>query len=511
VIVFALSPDDALRASKVDADSSAGDVVSELVEELASLWKIAQDTFGATPIQQTFLDVAEPLFGHFDHRVAAAPATVVDRINELTRAASVAHGVLLLDIARCAARDGRDAWFDITHWHASKLMIAPQVAPMYGEQLMRIVAANMGLARKCLVLDLDNTLWGGVIGDDGIQGLVLGQGSAQGEAHLALQAYARQLRDRGIILAVCSKNERATAEEVFTSHPDMLLRMDDIAAFVANWEDKAENLKSIASMLNIGLDSLVFVDDNPAERGRIRGALPQVGVPELPEDPAGYVRCIAAAGYFEAVSFTREDVQRSSQYAANARREALRENTQSLEEFRRDLQMSLVVDHFSPVDIPRVAQLINKTNQFNLSGRRYTQHEVEAIAGDAGCLTLQFRLSDRFGENGLISAVICRAGPEGAMDIDTWVMSCRVFGREVEFEIINAVTACAAARGFRALRLSHVRTPKNGLLTELIPRLGFVADHSCTPTPDTTHWVLPLENFSHHKTQINTELSHHDK
>ena len=210
----------------------------------------------------------------------------------------------------------------------------------------RIVAAQRGLSRKCLVFDLDNTLWGGVIGDDGIEGIVLGEGSAAGEAHLALQRYAKQLKERGVILAVCSKNDPAIAEAAFRDHPEMILRRSDISAFVANWDDKAENLKAIAARLNIGLDSLVFVDDNPVERARIRQSLPMVAVPELPKDIAHYVRCIADAGYFEAVAFTSEDRQRTEQYVANAEREALFEVSESLDDFLRGLQMSVVFGPF---------------------------------------------------------------------------------------------------------------------------------------------------------------------
>src|SRR5262249_55868537 len=235
-------------------------------------------------------------------------------------------GVLLLDVARASERDGLDAWFDVTRWLQGKLEIAPTASPAYGELLVRIIAAQRGLSKKCLVLDLDNTLWGGVIGDDGLEGIVLGEGSAAGEAFLALQRYAKQLHQRGVILAVCSKNNPAIAEAAFRDHPEMVLKRTDFASFVANWEDKASNLRRIAEELNIRLDSLVLVDDTPAERARVRESLPMVAVPEIPEDPARVVRCVADAGYFEAVSFTAEDRARNEQYAANASREILRES-----------------------------------------------------------------------------------------------------------------------------------------------------------------------------------------
>ena len=239
-------------------------------------------SFNATIIQQTFLDVTESVFGSYDRLVPGAPARVIKLLNDQLSRAAAQDGVLLLDVARASERDGIDAWFDTGSWLHGKLEIAPEAAPLCGDMIARIVAAQRGLSKKCLVFDLDNTLWGGVIGDDGLEGLVLGEGSAVGEAHLALQRYAKQLKERGVILAVCSKNDPAIAEAAFNEHPEMLLKRSDISAFVANWNDKAENLKAIAARLNIGLDSLVFVDDNPVERARIRQGLPLVAVPNCP-------------------------------------------------------------------------------------------------------------------------------------------------------------------------------------------------------------------------------------
>ena len=316
--------------------------------------------------------------------------------------------VSLLDVARASERDGIDTWFDVGHWLQSKMEIAPQSAALYGDMVARIVAAQRGLSKKCLVFDLDNTLWGGVVGDDGLEGIVLGEGSAAGEAHLALQRYAKQLKERGVILAVCSKNDPTIAEAAFRDHPEMHLKRSDIAAFIANWDDKSENLKRIAAQLNIGIDSLVFVDDNPVERARIRQSLPMVSVPELPDDVANYVRCLADAGYFEAVAFTSEDRQRAAQYAANAEREALLGSSQSMDDFLSSLKMSVSYGPFTPVDLARVTQLINKTNQFNTTTRRYTAEQVATFASAADVITLQFRLLDRFGDNGLVSAMILR-------------------------------------------------------------------------------------------------------
>jgi len=505
VILFSLTAREALSGIPLAASvAQVDEMIARSVGELRLLWRKARDTFKATIIQQTFIDVAEPLFGSYDRLVPGAPRRVVARLNDQLAEAAGEEGVLLLDIAHASERDGIDAWFETGRWFQGKLEIAPKAAPLYGDMTARIMAAQRGLSKKCLVLDLDNTLWGGVIGDDGVEGIVLGEGSAAGEAHLALQRYAKQLSERGIILAVCSKNDPAIAEAAFHEHPEMLLKRSDIAAFVANWGDKAENLKVIAKKLNIGIDSLVFVDDNPVERARIRESLPMVAVPELPDDVANYVSCLAAAGYFEAVTFTAEDRQRAGLYAAEAERGALLESSQSMDDFLRGLKMSLTYGPFTPIDLARVAQLINKTNQFNTTTRRYTSEEIASIAGSTKGVTLQFRLLDRFGDNGLISAMILRPNAEQpeALEIDNWVMSCRVFGRELEFEAMNIAVEAARQRGVQVLFADYIATSKNDVIKELYPSLGFASVNPTTATNGATRWVLDLAEYKMRATHI---------
>jgi len=482
----------------------AEQALARAIEELRELWRHARSTFNATVIQQTYLDVSEPLFGSYDRLVPAAPSRLIARLNDLLAQAAAQENVVLLDVAQASARDGLDAWFDVARWLQGKMEIAPQAAPVYGEMVARVVAAQRGLSKKCLVLDLDNTLWGGVIGDDGLEGIVLGEGSAVGEAHLALQRYALQLKERGVILAICSKNETAIAEAAFRDHPEMLLRPADIAAFVANWGDKAENLKTISERLNIGLDSLVFVDDSPAERARVRESLPMVAVPELPEDAVHYVHCLANAGYFESVSFTADDRQRSGQYAANMERQALLGTAESMDDFLRGLKMSVVCGPIKAVDLARATQLINKTNQFNPTTRRCSAEELAAIAAIPGAVTLQFRLLDRFGDNGLVSVLILRPDAEqsDAMEIDTWVMSCRVFGRELEFEAMNIAVEAARRRGAQAFRANYIPTKKNGVIRDLYQSLGFTRSDPGTPVSDAIQWRLNLSTYVGRKTHI---------
>jgi len=500
-IVLSLSARDVLSSVPLDVtEAQAEQTIGARVGELRQLWNVARGQFKAVVVQQSFLDVSLPVFGNFDRQVPGAPHRIIARLNEQLSQAAAADGVLLLDVAQASARDGIDSWFDVRHWLQGKMEIAPTAGARYGELLARLLAAQRGRSRKCMVLDLDNTLWGGVVGDDGLEGLVLGEGSARGEAHLALQRYAQALKGRGIILAVCSKNDREIAEAAFRDHPEMVLRRADIAAFVANWEDKAANLQRIAEQLNIGLDSLVFVDDNPAERARIRSALPAVAVPELPADPADYVRCIAEAGYFEAVSFTEEDRQRADQYLANAERDALRDVAHSVDDFLRGLAMTVVAGPVQAVDAARAVQLINKTNQFNTTTRRISADDFARFAADSANVALQFRLRDRFGDNGLVSVMLLSPAEPGTWQIDNWVMSCRVFGRQLEDEALNIAAEAAKARGLRRLIAEFIPTAKNGVVADLYERLGFACVNR--GDGDRSRWELQLSAHSPRPTHI---------
>jgi FkbH-like protein len=469
-----------------------GASVARALSDISDCWRLAKQSLGCTIIQQTVLPVFRPILGNNEHRYLQSPLTLVTKLNEGLRTLADEKGTHVLAVDMVAARDGITEWHDEALWHRSKQEVHPRVLDVYGDEVGRLLAAIRGRSYKCLVLDLDNTLWGGVIGDDGLTGIAIGQGSAVGEAHLAFQRYALDLSRRGILLAVCSKNEEANALEVFDRHPEMLLRRIHISCFVANWEDKASNLRQIARRLNIGTDSLVFVDDNPFERNLVRQELPEVAVPELPEDPAAFAACIAAAGYFEALSITNEDQERVNQYRANAEREQLRESTTDMAGYLQSLRMELHCGPFDPIGLQRIVQLINKTNQFNLLTRRYTDTEVQAVMADAAALHLQFRLQDRFGDNGVIAIVIGKLDAERKLVIDTWLMSCRVLGRQVEAATLNVVAKRASAMGATALIGSFRPTPKNEMVRDHYPKLGF---DELGQQDGETRWVLPLDRF----------------
>lgn len=498
LIVLALDARDAPLQLPLEASpESVAAAVTTRVDELRLLWRCARERYAAQVVQQTIVPADPPIFGSFEALVPASPWALIDLLNTAIRRAAREEGVLLLDLAWEAARGSYgDGLAEPLRWHQAKQLVSPNLAPLYGDQLARIAAASVGLSRKCLVLDLDNTLWGGVVGDDGIDGLHLGQGSPSGEAFLAFQHYAALLARRGIILAACSKNDQNIAEAAF-KHPEMVLKRSDIAAFVANWEDKANNLRRIASMLNIDLDSLVFVDDNPAERDIVRRELPQVAVPELPEDVADYPARIAAAGYFEAVSFTSDDATRGRNYALNAERKVAMTQATDMQGYLRDLQMVLYATRIGDAELARSTQLINKTNQFNLTTRRYSEAEVERIARKGPrAVALAIRLADKYGDNGLISVVLARPDTAFADDellIDSWLMSCRVLGRQVEEAVLDVLVHAARAAGYRTLIGEYRPSGRNGMVAEHYPQLGFVPHPAPTEAAsEATFWRYDL-------------------
>jgi FkbH-like protein len=416
--------------------------------------------------------VHSALLGNNEHRLAGSKAAFLARLVGRLRPMAEAAGVDILAVDEWAARDGLAAWHDRGLWHRAKQELSPAAAPLYGDLLARMFSARQGRSYKCLVLDLDNTLWGGVVGDDGLEGLVLGQGSALGEAFTAFQHYVRELSRRGVILAVCSKNDEKNALEPFEKHPEMVLRRGDIASFVANWSDKAANIRSIAAELNIGLDSLVFVDDNPFERSLVRQELPMVAVPEVGDDPTNFAQTLADAGYFESLTITQEDRDRVGQYQGNRQRQALLASATDLPAYLRSLDMQLTWRCFDEIGLARTVQLINKTNQFNLTTKRYEEADVLAVMRDMRAFGLQLRLLDRFGDNGIISIIIGRMQQEDLL-IDTWLMSCRVLGRQVEATTLNLIVAEARRLGASRLLGDYVPTQKNSMVRDHYEKLGF--------------------------------------
>lgn len=466
--------------------------VDRAIAQVTMLAAGIREQMGAIAVLQTLPEPADSLFGGYDTRVAGSPRAMIAAFNRQLAEEVVRGGDLLIDVAFAAALFGLDRWHDPRAWHSAKIALSLDAMPLYADHVCRVLGAAKGKARKCLVLDLDNTIWGGIIGDDGLEGIRIGQGNATGEAHLAVQALALDLRQRGVILAICSKNEESNALLPFREHKEMLLREHDIAAFVANWTDKAANLRHIAEMLNIGTDALVFLDDNPAERAIIRQELPEVAVPEIGDDPALYPGMLTRAGYFEALSFGAEDAQRANFYQDNAQRRTAAASATNIDDYLRSLDMTLESRPFDAQGRSRIAQLINKSNQFNLTTRRYGENDVAEFERDPKAFTLQVRLADRFGDNGMISVIIFRKG-SNSWEADTWLMSCRVLGRRVEEAILATVVKAALEEGVHYLVGRYIPSKKNALVQDHYAKLGFIQIKN--DESGSTEWKLSLKEY----------------
>jgi FkbH-like protein len=467
-----LCPDHRAMGLPAFADEPAA-VVAEEVARWAGVWRAARATAPLTIVQQGFALPAGDLLGHLGAGLAGARQSLAQAVNRELAVAAEAAAVGLVDVDGLAGRFGKDAWFDERSWHLAKVALAPAAMPLLARHTAAVLAARLGLSRRCLVLDLDNTLWGGVIGDDGLAGLTLGDGP-DGEAFVAFQQAIKGLAGRGVVLAVCSKNDPEIAREPFLRHPEMVLGLDDIAAFVANWRPKSANLETIAKTLDLGLDTLTFVDDNPYERAEVRRALPEVDVLALPPEPTGYARALLAYPDFEPAAFTAEDRARGAQYRARAEAMSLRDGAGSLEDYQASLAMVATLGSIDETSLARVVQLINKTNQFNVTTIRRERDEVAALLLDPNVVHFWVRLRDRFADHGLIAVVIAEVAG-AALVIDTLLMSCRVIGRGVEEVIRDELLEQARRRGCSVLEGRYVASPRNALVADLFPRLGFTA------------------------------------
>ncbi|MGE4132104.1 MAG: HAD-IIIC family phosphatase [Bdellovibrionales bacterium] len=463
------------------------------VETLRNLWSRLE---GIQVFQSLFFVPNIRQLGSLECNFPFSRNACVQRLNLRLMTERPPH-VLFFDPDFLASRMGKNIWCDEKNYFLNKQAFSFDAIPSLANQLARLYDALLGKGKKCLVLDLDNTLWGGVIGDDGMDGIQLDPHHPVGEAHLFLQNYIKSLKDRGVILAVCSKNEEAIAKSVFEKHPNMILCLDDISSFYANWEDKASNLKKIANDLNIGIDSLVFLDDNPAERDLVRRFLPDVTVIEVGEDPSFYVRSIDESGAFDWCSLTREDLSRSATYASNSERKRLEVNAIDYESYLKSLKLRARIGQVSESDLPRFAQLVNKSNQFNLRTRRYSDAEVRRCHSESeGTRMIQITLEDRFSNFGLISCVILRKLSPSEVFIDTWVMSCRVLKRGVESLMFNEIVRHTRDWGCTKLLAEYIPTSKNPMVKGLLDEMGM--SRSDGDSSDTVSYSLEVAEFQKH-------------
>ncbi|MBZ5677964.1 MAG: HAD-IIIC family phosphatase [Acidobacteriia bacterium] len=447
--------------------------IDQFIEERKVVWKRLSDLFACHIVQPSFDYPASDAYGHLAAVLTGGRTRVIDLLNLRLREEAPPNVSILNSVA--AQREvGAKRWEDPSAWFRYRQHPAPEGLPELAEAYISHVRAVLGLSRKVLVTDLDNTLWNGVIGEDGLDGIGLGPGSPEGEAHLNFQQYMLDLKSRGILLAVCSKNNPEDAQLPFLRHPHMALRLDDFAAFRANWDDKAANLRVIARDLSLGLDSFVFVDDNPLECEWVRSQIPEVTVVDLGSSPFHYVRKLDRGRYFEALSLSKEDLVRADQYRVEAQREGLRASAASLDDFLQKLQLEAAVEEVTKKNLARVTQLVNKTNQFNVTTRRYTEAQMRTMAEDQNGWVGVFQMSDRMGSYGLIGVLCCRPADRGeTWEIDTWLMSCRTLGRQMEKFMFDRLVEAAIQRRIRRLIGLYRPTAKNGLVKELYDQMGF--------------------------------------
>ena len=464
---------------------------------IVRIWEQMNTNIAATILQCNFPLMDDGVFGQFGSKTADSFLFQQRKLNFLLmQGCQDVKNVYLIDLDSIQATVGRKAFSDPKLYYIAKMPISVDVLPEIAKKVLDQIQALRGITKKCVVLDLDNTLWGGVIGDDGLSGIQIGE-LGTGHAFSDFQAWLKELKNRGMLLAVCSKNNEPAAKEPFEKHPEMVLRLEDISMFVANWEDKASNIRNIQKTLNIGMDSLVFLDDNPFERNLVRSMIPEITVPELPEDPALYLQYLRNLGLFETASYSAEDAGRTQQYRQQAERAVFESSFQSYEDYLEGLAMKAVAAPFDVFHYPRIAQLTQRSNQFNLRTVRYTEAEIEAIANDNNRITLYFTLKDKFGDHGLISVVILdKQGQE--LFVSEWLMSCRVLKRGMEEFIINKILQTAADNGFRKVIGEYIPTPKNAMVKDLYEKMGFdrIAEN---------RFEADVDRFQYHRTFITEE------
>lgn len=465
---------------------------------IRQIWSRIGSRIPATVLQCNFPLIDDGVFGQFGNKTEQSFLFQQRKLNYLLmQGCQEAKNTFLIDLDALQTALGRSTFADPKLYYVAKMPISLAALPAAAKLVVDVVRSLQGAVKKCLVLDLDNTLWGGVIGDDGLSGIQIGE-LGTGHAFSDFQKWLKELKNRGILLTVCSKNNEDTAKEPFEKHPEMVLRLEDFSMFVANWEDKARNIRTIQQALNIGMDSMVFLDDNPFERELVRTMIPEITVPELPEDPALYLQYLRGLDLFETASYSREDAGRTEQYREKAQRAAFEAAFQSYDDYLEALQMRASAAAFDPFHYPRIAQLTQRSNQFNLRTVRYTEAEIEALAQDDSRIGLYFTLKDKFGDHGLISVAVLEKQPEDTLFISEWLMSCRVLKRGMEEFIVDKILSVAAQQGFRRVVGEYIPTPKNAMVKDLYEQLGFAR-------LENGRFQAEVSGFPYHKTFITEE------
>lgn len=466
-----------------------------VIKRLEHYWDCVNAGYHTTILQCNFLQLDDRVFGNYGNKTADAFIFQLRKLNYLLmEKCSEYKNVFIIDLLYLQEKYGADTLRDNKMYDIAKLPVSTKQLPKAAKQVVDVIKAVKGNLKKCIILDLDNTLWGGVIGDDGIEHIQIGE-LGIGHAFTEFQMWLKELQRRGILLAVCSKNEEDTAKEPFEKHPEMVLRMEDISMFVANWEDKASNIKYIQSTLNIGMDSIVFLDDNPFERNLVKSMIPEITVPDLPNDPSEYVEFVKSFNFFETASYSEVDKGRTRQYQEEIGRKALQNRFADYEEYLESLEMTAEAKAFDSFHYARIAQLTQRSNQFNLRTVRYTEQEIASLAEDKDHLTLYFTLRDKFGDYGLISVVVLDKQEKETLFISEWLMSCRVLKRGMEEFIMDEIVETAKKNGFDTVVGEYLPTAKNKMVAKLYSRMGL-------QEVDDGRFAVKVNDYAPHSTHI---------
>ncbi|MEJ7586594.1 MAG: HAD-IIIC family phosphatase [Ferruginibacter sp.] len=442
-------------------------------------------------IYYNYTEINDSVFGSYANKVPASFLFQLRKLNyELMLFSTRESNFYICDISAIQNQYGKSNFFQPSVYINTEMVLSLHLLPEVSVKTVDLIAAMTGIFKKCLIVDLDNTMWGGIIGDDGLENIQLGT-LGIGKAFSEFQYWIKKLKNRGIIVAVCSKNTESVAKEPFEKHPDMVLHLEDIAVFVANWDNKADNIRHIQSILNIGFDSMVFLDDNPFERNMVRENIPGITVPELPEDPAEYLEYLYQLNLFETISFSNEDTERTKQYQVEAKRNVLQQSFVNEDDFLKSLDMVSLVEPFTKFNTPRVAQLSQRSNQFNLRTVRYTEPDIEFCAVTEDTFSFSFTLEDKFGDNGIICVIILKKENTTTLFIDTWFMSCRVLKRGMEDFVLNTIATHARKNGYSYLKGEYIPTPKNEMVKDHYSKLGFKESG--------TYWILDVRDYEEKK------------
>jgi len=440
-------------------------------------------------IYYNYPEIDDSIFGNYANKTEQSFLFQLRKLNYQLMVYAVKNSnFYLCDISSIQNQVGKSAMFQTSIYINTEMVLSIDVLPIVAARTVELIGSMYGKFKKCLILDLDNTIWGGIIGDDGLENIQIGS-LGIGKAFTELQYWIKKLKNRGVIIAVCSKNTEAVAMEPFQKHPDMVLHLDDIAVFIANWDNKADNIRKIQSILNIGFDSMVFLDDNPFERNMVRENIPEITVPELPVDPADYLEYLYTLNLFETVSFSEADSERTKQYQVEAKRTILQTSFTNEDDFLKSLDMVSLVEPFNKFNTPRVAQLSQRSNQFNLRTVRYTEADIELLSQKEDVFTYSFTLEDKFGDNGLISVLILEKEDSDTLFINTWLMSCRVLKRGMEHFILNTIVDFAHQQGYTYLKGEYLPTTKNEMVKDHYKGLGFEQAGD--------HWLLNVMNYEY--------------